>query len=188
MMVGTMGTMNTDIDLQNDPDIPKARQMIIDLVGAHIGPTPKELPQFTNVAFDPILSGDDTDNLRLLIHADYQAQSLIVSLPTGMTAWVMAGDEHGRPAFPVTPTRLVGSASGAPPGTPSTPRTRLSQTPHTKPDRRPHSPGGTVHDENSRTISASRTFHVVSPHTVRFVPVSTPNLTNLGCRVACAGL
>ena len=83
-----MGTMNTDIDLQNDPDIPEARQMIIDLVGAHMGPTPKELPQFTNVAFDPILSGDDTDNLRLLIHAVYQAQSLIVSLPTGMTAWV----------------------------------------------------------------------------------------------------
>lgn len=94
MMVGTMGTMNTDIDLQNDPDIPEARQMIIDLVGAHMGPTPKELPQFTNVAFDPILSGDDTDNLRLLIHAVYQAQSLIVSLPTGMTAGVMAGDEH----------------------------------------------------------------------------------------------
>lgn len=94
-MVGTMGTMNTDIDLQNDPDIPEARQMIIDLVGAHMGPTPKELPQFTNVAFHPILSGDDTDNLRLLIHAVYQAQSLIVSLPTGMTTWVMAGDEHG---------------------------------------------------------------------------------------------
>ena len=94
-MVGTMGTMNTDIDLQNDPDIPEARQMIIDLVGAHMGPTPKELPQFTNVAFHPILSGDDTNNLRLLIHAVYQAQSLIVSLPTGMTAGVMAGDEHG---------------------------------------------------------------------------------------------
>ncbi len=74
-----MGTMNTDIDLQNDPDIPEARQMIIDLVGAHMGPTPKELPQFTTVAFHPILSGDDTDNLRLLIHADYQAQSLIVT-------------------------------------------------------------------------------------------------------------
>jgi hypothetical protein len=59
-MVGTMGTMNTDIDLQNDPDIPEARQMIIDLVGAHMGPTPKELPQFTNVAFDQILSGDDS--------------------------------------------------------------------------------------------------------------------------------
>ena len=95
VIVGTMSIMNTDIDLQNDPEIPEARQMIIDLVGAHMGPTQEELPQFTNLALDPILSGDDADKIRLLIHAVYQAQGLIVSLLTGMTAWVIAGDEHG---------------------------------------------------------------------------------------------
>jgi hypothetical protein len=89
-----MDNMNTNIDLQHDPEIPAARQMIIDLVGAHMGPTKEELPQFTNLAFDPILRGDDIDKIRILIHAVYQAQGLIVQLLTGLAGWVVAGDEY----------------------------------------------------------------------------------------------
>ena len=69
------------IDLQNDPEIPAGRDLIEHLVGAHlVAADEEELLHMVGVSISELSHADREHSLRVLMHAAYQAQSMIVSL------------------------------------------------------------------------------------------------------------
>ena len=69
------------IDLRNDPEIPAGRDLIEHLVGAHmVASDEEELLHMVGVSVSELSQDDREHSLRVLMHAAYRAQSLIVSL------------------------------------------------------------------------------------------------------------
>ena len=69
------------IDLQNDPQIPAGRKLVEQLVGAHLAAdNEEELLHMVGVSISEINQPDSEHSLRVLVHAVYRAQSLIVAL------------------------------------------------------------------------------------------------------------
>ncbi len=70
-----------NIDLQGDPLIPAGRDLIANLVGAHIAAADEEeLLHMVGVALSEVHSSNIAEALRIVTHAAYHAQDLIVRL------------------------------------------------------------------------------------------------------------
>ena len=83
------------IDLQHDPEIPAGRDLIEHLVGAHMVATDEEeLLHMVGVSVSELSRSDRDHSLRVLMHAAYHAQSLIVSLLDLAAAQSMALDHR----------------------------------------------------------------------------------------------
>ncbi len=69
------------IDLQGDPLIPAGRDLIGQLVGAHLSAgDEEELLHMVGLALNDVHSSNIGEGVRILTHAAYQAQELIVRL------------------------------------------------------------------------------------------------------------
>ena len=70
-----------NIDLQNDPAIPAGRQLMEHLVGAHmVAEDEEELLQLVGHSLDAVHSTTSENSIRLLTHASYRGQKLIIGL------------------------------------------------------------------------------------------------------------
>jgi hypothetical protein len=73
--------MDLRIDLQNDPEIAAGRDLVEHLVGAHmVAHDEEELLHMVGVSISEINQSDTEHSLRVLVHAVYRSQSLIVKL------------------------------------------------------------------------------------------------------------
>ena len=82
------------IDLQNDPEIPVGRKLVEQLVGAHLAAdNEEELLHMVGVSISEINQPNSEHSVRVLVHAVYRAQSLIVAL-LEHAAQQSAGQEH----------------------------------------------------------------------------------------------
>ena len=69
------------IDLQDDPLIPAGRDLIGQLVGAHLSASDEEeLLHMVGLALNDVHSSNIGDGMRILTHAAYHAQEIIVRL------------------------------------------------------------------------------------------------------------
>lgn len=69
------------IDLQGDPLIPTGRELFNHLVGAHLSAADEEeLLHMVGVALSEVHSSNIGEALRILTHATYHAQQLLVRL------------------------------------------------------------------------------------------------------------
>lgn len=69
------------IDLQNDLEIAAGRDLVEHLVGAHmVAQDEEELLHMVGVSVSEINQPDSEHSLRVLVHAVYRSQSLIVKL------------------------------------------------------------------------------------------------------------
>ena len=70
-----------NIDLQNDPEIPAGRAMLEHLVGAHMSAQAEdELLHLVRYSMEELLTSNTEHSIRVLTHAVYRGQSLIVKL------------------------------------------------------------------------------------------------------------
>jgi hypothetical protein len=70
-----------NIDLRNDPEIPAGRELIEHLVGAHmVAGDEEELLHLVRHSIDGLHSTTPEKSIRLLAHAAYHGQALIVRL------------------------------------------------------------------------------------------------------------
>jgi hypothetical protein len=84
------------IDLQNDPEIPAGRELIENLVGAHmVAYDQEELLHLVGVSIHEIYSSTPEKSLRIMTHATYHAQALIVGLLDLATRQSMALENAG---------------------------------------------------------------------------------------------
>lgn len=85
-----------NIDLQNDPEIPAGRAMLEHLVGAHMSAQAEdELLHLVRHSMEELLTSDTEHSIRVLTHAVYRGQSLIVKLLDLATAQSLALGEAG---------------------------------------------------------------------------------------------
>lgn len=69
------------IDLQDDGEVPVGRTLFEQLVGAHMAARDEiELVHMTNIAMSELSRGDAGRCLRILTHAVYHAQSLVMGI------------------------------------------------------------------------------------------------------------
>ncbi|MDX1468372.1 MAG: hypothetical protein R3258_03435 [Acidimicrobiia bacterium] len=69
------------IDLQDDPLIPAGRDLLGQLVGAHLSASDEEeLLHMVGLALNDVHSSNIGEGLRILTHATYHAQEIIVQL------------------------------------------------------------------------------------------------------------
>lgn len=69
------------IDLQNDKEVPRGRQMLEELVGAHMAAkTEDELQLLVRHTMDDLMSSSSEHGLRVMTHASYRGQTLVVRL------------------------------------------------------------------------------------------------------------
>ena len=69
------------IDLQNDPLIPRGHALMRQLVGAHLSASDdEELLHMVGVALGDVHSSNIDEAMRILTHAAYHAQELIMRL------------------------------------------------------------------------------------------------------------
>lgn len=91
---------STSIDLQHDPEIPVGRELIEHLVGAHMVATDEEeLLHLVRHSLDPALTVPLERGLRIAIHSNYRAQSLIVELLELATGQQIALEEGGSASY-----------------------------------------------------------------------------------------
>jgi hypothetical protein len=90
-----MGSIS--IDFQNDPEIPRGRELLEDLVGAHMSAeTEEELQLFVSHAMNDLLSDSPSGHpLRVMTHAAYRGQILIVRLLSLATRQRLAMEQSG---------------------------------------------------------------------------------------------
>ncbi len=70
-----------DIDLQNDPEIPAGKELMEHLVGAHmVAGDEEELLHLVRHSIDVLHSTSSENSIRILTHAAYRGQTLIVRL------------------------------------------------------------------------------------------------------------
>ncbi len=70
-----------NIDLQDDPEIPAGRELMERLVGAHmVARDEEELLHLVRHSIDAVYSTTQEDSIRILTHAAYRGQTLIVRL------------------------------------------------------------------------------------------------------------
>jgi hypothetical protein len=70
-----------NIDLRNDPEIPAGRDLMDQLVGAHmVAGDEEELLHLVRYAIDVLHSSSPEHGIRVLTHAAYRGQTLIVRL------------------------------------------------------------------------------------------------------------
>jgi len=85
-----------NIDLQYDPEIPAGRAMLEHLVGAHMSAQAEdELLQLVRHSMEELLTSNTEHSIRVLTHAVYRGQSLIVKLLDLATAQSLALSEAG---------------------------------------------------------------------------------------------
>ena len=74
-----MAPMN--IDLSQDPEIPRGRDLIEELAGAHMSArSEEELQLFVRHSMDDAFSESPKVALRVMVHAAYRGQALLVRL------------------------------------------------------------------------------------------------------------
>ena len=84
------------IDLQNDPEIPRGREMFEHLVGAHMAAgTEDELQLLVRYAMEDFLSSRPEHALRTMTHAAYRGQALVVRLLSLATRQRIALEQSG---------------------------------------------------------------------------------------------
>ena len=84
------------IDLQHDKEIPAGRQLLEQLVGAHmVAHDEEELLHMVGVSISELSEHSSDHSLRLLMHAVYRAQSIIVDLLDLSTRQAIALEEGG---------------------------------------------------------------------------------------------
>ena len=84
------------IDLQNDPAIPAGRAFIDHLVGAHMAAQDdKELFHMVSMTINQLNQSDQPEKVKVLVHAAYYAQSLIVALLDQNTRQSIELQRHG---------------------------------------------------------------------------------------------
>ncbi len=91
-----------DIDLQNDPEIPAGKELMEHLVGAHmVAQDEEELLHLVRHSIDVLHSTSSENSIRVLTHAAYRGQALIVRLLDLATSMQIqledAGIDHGSP-------------------------------------------------------------------------------------------
>ena len=70
-----------NIDLRHDPEIPRGRDLIEELAGAHMSAqTEDELQLFVRHSMDDAFSESPDTALRIMVHAAYRGQALLVRL------------------------------------------------------------------------------------------------------------
>ncbi len=70
-----------NIDLRDDPEIPAGRELIEHLVGAHmVAGDEEELLHLVRHSIDVLFSSTPENSLRVLTHAVYRGQALIIRL------------------------------------------------------------------------------------------------------------
>jgi len=70
-----------NIDLQDDPEIPAGKELMEGLVGAHmVARDEEELLHLVRHSIDAVFSTTQEDTIRILTHAAYRGQALIVRL------------------------------------------------------------------------------------------------------------
>ncbi len=84
------------INLQEDPEIPAGRRVFEHLVGAHMSARDvDELVAMVCYSIEEILSGQTEHSLRVLTHAVYRGQALVIDLLNLATAQHLALSEMG---------------------------------------------------------------------------------------------
>lgn len=84
------------IDLQNDTEIPAGRELIEQLVGAHmVAHDEEELLHMVGVSINELYQSTPEHGLRVMVHAGYRAQGLIVGLLDLATRQSMALESAG---------------------------------------------------------------------------------------------
>ncbi len=70
-----------NIDLRNDPEIPAGRELMEHLVGAHmVAGDEEELLHLVRHSIDAVFSTTPEETIRVLTHAAYRGQALIIRL------------------------------------------------------------------------------------------------------------
>ena len=70
-----------NIDLSQDPEIPRGRDLIEELAGAHMSArSEEELQLFVRHSMDDAFSESPEVALRVMVHAAYRGQALLVRL------------------------------------------------------------------------------------------------------------
>jgi hypothetical protein len=93
-----------NIDLRNDPEIPAGRELIEHLVGAHmVAGDEEELLHLVRHSIDVLHSTSSENSIRVLTHAVYRGQALIIKLldlAAGQQIQLKDDgiDHHGSPA------------------------------------------------------------------------------------------
>jgi hypothetical protein len=94
------------IDLQNDPDIPVGRQLLEHLVGSHmVAGDEQELLHLVCHSLDSLHAMPIDRSLRVMTHAVYQGQALIVRLLDLATRQQAALEDAGLRPDPGLATR-----------------------------------------------------------------------------------
>jgi len=84
------------IDLQDDPEIPAGRDLIEQMVGAHmVAHDDEELLHMVGVSINELYQSQSDHSLRVMMHAAYRAQALIVNLLDIATRQGMALESAG---------------------------------------------------------------------------------------------
>jgi len=84
------------IDLQNDPEVPRGREILEQLVGAHMSAeSEEELQLLVRHSMDDLMSSHPEFAFRIMTHATYRGQALIVRLLSLATRQRLALDEAG---------------------------------------------------------------------------------------------
>lgn len=84
------------IDLRDDPEIPLGREIVENLVGAHLAARDEEeLATLVCHSLDELLRSSPERSIRLLTHAAYRGQDLLVRLLNLIAAQQIAMEEAG---------------------------------------------------------------------------------------------
>jgi hypothetical protein len=92
-----------NIDLQNDPEIPAGKELMEHLVGAHmVAGDEQELLHLVRHSIDVLHSTSSENSIRVLTHAAYRGQTLIIKLldlaANQQIQLENAGIDHASPA------------------------------------------------------------------------------------------